>query len=69
MATREDPPSALSTPQRHINFVPAAAGDTFMLGPIKVRIMEDGSRTGINFESSSESFANTRNARQPFGRC
>ena len=51
MANREDPPSALSTPQRHINFVPATAGETFMLGPIKVRIMEDGSHTGMNFQA------------------
>ncbi|KAI0418765.1 RmlC-like cupin domain-containing protein [Xylaria grammica] len=32
-------------PRRPINFVPAQAGDVLILGPIKCRIMEDGSRT------------------------
>ena len=46
MATLEGPPTNLPVPQNHINFVPAKAGETFKLGPMTVRIMEDGSHTG-----------------------
>jgi len=33
-------------PNVPINFVPVKAGETFSIGMITVRIMEDGSRTG-----------------------
>jgi hypothetical protein len=33
-------------PDEKINFVPIKAGETFKLGPMTCRIMEDGSRTG-----------------------
>lgn len=36
----------METPNVPINFVPATAGETFKLGTITIRIMEDGSRTG-----------------------
>ena len=34
-------------PNVPINFVPVKAGETFSIGMITVRIMEDGSRTGM----------------------
>ena len=34
-------------PDEKINFVPIKAGETFKLGPMTCRIMEDGSRTGL----------------------
>lgn len=34
-------------PDRPINFVPAKEGEILQLGVITIRIMEDGSRTGI----------------------
>ena len=36
----------MDTPTVPINFVPAKSGETFKLGTITIRIMEDGSRTG-----------------------
>ncbi|OAP58080.1 hypothetical protein AYL99_07170 [Fonsecaea erecta] len=36
----------METPTVPINFVPAKAGETFKVGTITIRIMEDGSRTG-----------------------
>jgi hypothetical protein len=36
----------METPTVPINFVPAKEGESFMLGTVKIRIMEDGSRTG-----------------------
>lgn len=35
----------METPAVPINFVPVSAGETFKLGTITIRIMEDGSRT------------------------
>ncbi|KIY00141.1 uncharacterized protein Z520_03826 [Fonsecaea multimorphosa CBS 102226] len=35
----------METPTVPINFVPAKAGETFKVGTITIRIMEDGSRT------------------------
>ncbi|KIW16035.1 hypothetical protein PV08_06086 [Exophiala spinifera] len=35
----------MDTPNVPINFVPAASGETFKVGTITIRIMEDGSRT------------------------
>lgn len=35
-------------PDEKINFVPIKAGETFKLGPMTCRIMEDGSRTGLS---------------------
>ncbi|KAI0455983.1 RmlC-like cupin domain-containing protein [Xylaria acuta] len=35
----------MKMPRRPINFLPAKAGEILKLGPIKCRIMEDGSRT------------------------
>ena len=46
MATQETPPAGLPVPQVPINFVPAKAGETFKLGAMTIRIMEDGSHTG-----------------------
>jgi hypothetical protein len=42
----------METPTVPINFVPAKAGETFKLGTITIRIMEDGSRTGVCVQSS-----------------
>ncbi|KAI1184361.1 RmlC-like cupin domain-containing protein [Nemania serpens] len=36
---------AMKMPRRPISFLPARAGEVLSLGPIKCRIMEDGSRT------------------------
>lgn len=47
MATQENPPIAQMTPQVPIHFVPATVGETFKLGTLTIRIMEDGSRTGM----------------------
>jgi len=52
MATREGPPALLETPQEHINFVPAKEGEIIKLGPLTLRVMEDGSHTGTNLTSS-----------------
>lgn len=52
MATREGPPALLETPQEHINFVPATEGEIIKLGPLTLRVMEDGSHTGTNLTSS-----------------
>ncbi len=48
MATREGPPALLETPQERLNFVPAKEGEIIKLGPLTLRSMEDGSRTGTN---------------------
>ena len=37
-------------PTEKINFVPIKAGETFKLGPMTCRIMEDGSRTGLFYQ-------------------
>jgi len=52
MATREGPPALLETPQEHINFVPAKEGEIIKLGPLTLRVMEDGARTDTNLKSS-----------------
>jgi len=52
MATREGPLALLETPQEHINFVPAKEGEIIKLGPLTLRVMEDGSHTGTNLTSS-----------------
>jgi len=36
----------METPRVPINFVPGKEGETFKLGTITIRILEDGSRTG-----------------------
>ncbi|GAB7353834.1 hypothetical protein MBLNU459_g4203t2 [Dothideomycetes sp. NU459] len=41
----EGPPDLNTVPQVPITFIPATAGETFSLGPITIRIMEDGSNT------------------------
>ncbi|KAK3705001.1 hypothetical protein LTR37_013518 [Vermiconidia calcicola] len=38
--------SVIPVPDEKINFVPIRAGETFKLGPMTCRIMEDGSKTG-----------------------
>lgn len=52
MAQREDPPALFSIPQVPINFVPAQAGDTFKIGVMTIRVMEDGSHTGNSLPST-----------------
>jgi hypothetical protein len=42
----EGPDVSGEVPQVPINFVPATEGETFALGQLTIRIMEDGSRTG-----------------------
>lgn len=37
----------VSVPDKDIHFVEAKAGETFKLGPITCRVMEDGSNTGM----------------------
>lgn len=37
----------VSVPNVDINFVPVKGGETFKLGPITCRVMEDGSNTGM----------------------
>lgn len=44
----------METPQVPINFVPAKAGEVLDLGVIKIRIMEDGSRTGKQGKGGSK---------------
>lgn len=34
-------------PDVDIQFVPVSAGETFKLGPITCRVLEDGSHTGM----------------------
>ena len=36
----------MQTPNVPVNHVPAKTGEIFSLGTVKIRIMEDGSRTG-----------------------
>ena len=36
----------VSVPDRDIKFVEAKAGETFRLGPLTCRVLEDGSNTG-----------------------
>lgn len=36
----------VSVPNVDINFVPVKGGETFKLGPLTCRVMEDGSHTG-----------------------
>lgn len=35
-------------PDEAVNFVPIKEGETFKLGPMTCRVMEDGSRTGAS---------------------
>ena len=37
----------METPSVPINFVKVKEGETFKVGTITIRIMEDGSRTGL----------------------
>ena len=37
----------LPIPDVALNFVPAKAGEMLILGPMQMRIMEDGSNTGM----------------------
>lgn len=53
MASQEGPPAGLPVPQVNVNFVPAKAGETFAIGPVTIRIMEDGSHTGKSLPSLS----------------
>lgn len=39
-------PPVVPTPNREVNYVHATAGEVLSLGPLKLRIKEDGSRTG-----------------------
>ena len=41
--------SAIGIPDEKVNFVPIHTGETFKLGPMTCRVMEDGSKTGGNF--------------------
>ncbi|KAI0124006.1 RmlC-like cupin domain-containing protein [Xylariales sp. AK1849] len=43
----------LATPDRQINFIPAHSGETFKLGPVTCRIMEDGSNTDNRIGAAS----------------
>jgi hypothetical protein len=43
----EGPDVSDGIPQVPINFVPATEGESFALGQISIRVMEDGSRTGM----------------------
>ena len=45
MATPETPP-LLPVPQVNIHFVPAQVGDRYPIGPMTIRVIEDGSHTG-----------------------
>ena len=36
----------VSVPQVEIQFVPVKGGDSFKLGPLTCRVLEDGSHTG-----------------------
>ena len=38
----------METPSVPVNFVPAKTGESFHLGKVRIRIMEDGSRTGMS---------------------
>ena len=38
--------SMKAMPKVPINYVPAKGGDSFAIGKIQIRVMEDGSRTG-----------------------
>jgi hypothetical protein len=50
----------MDTPNVPINFVPAKTGETFTAGNgISMRILEDGSRTGIPLPSLSREVKNT----------
>ena len=42
----------METPSVPINFVPAKAGDSFHLGVITIRILEDGKRTDMRLGSA-----------------
>lgn len=47
VAEVEGPPDLSAVPRVPIHFIPASAGETFALGALTIRIMEDGSNTGI----------------------
>ena len=51
MASAECPPADLPVPQVSIDFVPATKGEILKLGPITIRVMEDGSHTGCSLKS------------------
>ncbi|MCJ1454355.1 hypothetical protein MMC28_004708 [Mycoblastus sanguinarius] len=57
MATQEGVPSSLPVPQVPINFVPAKAGEQYKLGAMTIRIMEDGSHTGISAPRNHQTVA------------
>jgi len=44
-------PPVVPTPNVQINFVQAKAGEIISLGPVKLRVMEDGSRTDNRISS------------------
>ena len=50
----------METPRVPINFVSATAGESFLVGTIKIRILEDGSRTGLHIVFPSLSYTNCR---------
>lgn len=59
----EGPDVSGEVPQVPINFVPATEGETFALGQLTIRIMEDGSRTGksaIAVQIISKTYRNYR---------
>ena len=58
MATQEFLPKDHPVPQVKINFVPAKAGETLKVGPFTVRIMEDGSHTGIYLHPLKKTLTN-----------
>jgi hypothetical protein len=42
----------MEIPDRPLSFVPAKAGDVLTLGTMKLRVMEDGSNTGIHYTTN-----------------
>lgn len=43
----EGPPTSQGIPKVPVNFVPATEGEIIALGHMSLRILEDGSRTGL----------------------
>jgi hypothetical protein len=57
----------METPRVPVNFVPASEGETFKLGTVTIRIMEDGSRTGEPpFTDLESMLTNARDADSKF---
>lgn len=50
----------METPSVPINFVPAKSGDSFHLGVITIRIMEDGTNTGDAASPSMTALTNNK---------